>query len=493
MTTCAPSALARTLRRHLVLPAVAMVALLAGGTALAGNAPPAPVDADRSAARELLDELVKVRTAKGQGLVPGMARTLADRFRAAGFAEKDIKILPVDIDGETTAGMLVRYRGHAASGKKPIIFLAHMDVVDADAGNWTTDPFEPTEIDGYLYGRGTVDNKGQLSLLAITFERLKRAGWVPGRDLLLAFSGDEESGSETTRMLTRHPWLQGAEYALNADAGTGQMDGDGRNLAFFIQAAEKTSVSYQIVTRNSGGHSSMPRPDNALYEMASAIKAIEALRFPVQFNDINRAMVQELAASRGGELGRAFATLLRDPDNADARAIVEQAPEDAHVLWTTCVPTMIDGGNARNALPQRVDLTVHCRIFPGVEPESIQAALVAAIDDPAISVTVGAQRGSSPPSDIHPQLFAAVRKAVDFNYPGASLTPEMSSGGTDGRYFRQVGIPTYGIGSLAQVHPDDDRMHGIDERLRLDSFGKELDFWNVLLTELAGTTSPPER
>ena len=438
---------------------------------------------DRAEARELLDQLVAMPTFKGNGQVPVLAAELSRRLREAGFAEDQIQLLAMDANGNATAALVVRYAGRSGSDRAPIALLGHMDVVEAIADNWASDPFTATEKDGYLYGRGVVDNKAQVSLLVTTLMRLKRAGWVPDRDLVLALSGDEESGSHTTRLLTRHPWLQGAEFALNADAGP-----DGRTFAFFIQAAEKTSVSFTLATSNSGGHSSMPRPDHAIHQMAGALSALQTLRFPVQFNDINRAMVHELVATRDVELATALQSLLKDPADPAARLQVERYPQDAHILWTTCTPTMIHGGNARNALPQNVDVTVHCRIFPGVPVEQVHAQLIAAINDPGVVVTIDAARASSPPSPIHPALFAAVRRAVHANYPGASVVPEMSSGGTDGRYFRQVGIPTYGVGSLAQLHPDDDRMHGIDERLRLTSFDRELVFWDVLLKELAGAS-----
>lgn len=447
---------------------------------------PAPGAADRQLAREVYDELLRIPTVKGQGRVPALADALIRRLRAAGFPAEDIQTLPVDVDGETTVGLLVRYRGAAGGTRKPVALLAHMDVVGAVAENWSTDPFQPVEKDGYLYARGSVDTKASVALLATTFIRLRQAGWVPDRDLVLALSGDEESGSRTTRQLAAHAWIRPAEYALNADGGTGELARDGAPAAFFFQAAEKTSVSFKVETRNRGGHSSAPRPDNAMYEMADALKTIQALRFPVQFNEVNRAMAEAMARARGGEVAAALRTLLDDPGDAAARTVMEKYPEDANILWTTCVPTMIEGGNARNALAQNVSATVHCRIFPGVPVEQVQAALAQAVQGSGASVDVDAARGSSPPSPIRADVLEAVRRAVHANYPGATLTPEMSSGGTDGRYFRAAGIPTYGVGSLALRHPEDDRAHGIDERMWMESFDRELTFWDVLLKDIAG-------
>ena len=462
------------------------LALLAAATATpVAAAAPVVTDADRALAREIIGDLVARRTAKGRGQVPAMADALAARFRAAGFAAGDIETVPLEIDGEKTVGLVVRYAGRGG-GSKPIALLAHMDVVDAVAENWASDPYKPVERDGYLYGRGSVDNKAGVTLLATSFIRLKRAGWVPDRDLVLAFSGDEETGMRTTRLLTRHRWVAGAEYALNSDAGTGAMARDGSNPRFSIQSAEKTFATFLVAAKNPGGHSSAPRPDNAIFALADAIKAIQAHRFPVETNDISTTMVRDLAAERPGELGDALTALLANPRDAAARAVAERYPEHSHMLWTTCVPTMLSAGNAPNALPQNAVATVNCRIFPGTPVAAVQATLANAIGNPEVKVTLDGEGVESPVSPVRPDLFAAITRAVHVNYPGAPVRPTMSSGGTDGREFRRAGIPTYGAGSLALVRPDDSRSHGTDERLRLDSFYKELAFWEVLLKDIAG-------
>ena len=442
-------------------------------------------------ARTLLRELVAIRSAKGQGQVPRLAELLAERFRRAGFAEDDIRILHSQReDGEPLAALIVRYRGTDSSTRsgtlRPIALLGHMDVVDADPAHWQSDPFVLSERDGYWYGRGSADNKGPLAAIASSLLQLKRAGWAPRRDILLALSGDEESGSQTTRLLTQDPWLQQAEYALNGDTGGGQRDADGGRPVFDLQVAEKTSVSFRLSSRNRGGHSSEPRPDHAFYEIADAIKALQALRFPVRISAANRGMVEGLAKDRDGALGKALATLLADPTDTAARAVVERHPEDAHVLWTTCVPTQLSGGQARNALPQQADLIVHCRIFPGDSIDAVQATLVQAVGNPAVRVDVDAARGSSPPSILREDVRIAATQAFAALYPGAELRASMSSGGSDGRYFRAAGIPTYGVSPMADIRPVDDRAHGIDERLLTTSFDKALPFWKALLHALAG-------
>ena len=446
---------------------------------------PAAAGADEQA-RALLGELVAIRSAKGHGQVPAVAALLAERFRQAGFADEDIRVLESRTDdGEPLAALIVRYRTDAANPAPPIAVLGHMDVVDADPARWDTDPFVLTARDGWWQGRGSADNKGPIAAIASTLIQLKRSGWMPQRDLLLVLSGDEESGSRTTVALTRDPWLQEVEFAINGDTGGGQVDANGGHPVFDLQVAEKTSVSFKLSSRNRGGHSSEPRADNALYEIADAIKAVQALRFPVRIDEANRAMVQGLARDRDSELGQAFSALLADTTDAAARAVVERYPQDAHVLWTTCVPTLVSGGSARNALPQGAELIVHCRIFPGQSIESVQAALVQAVANPAVRVEVDAARGSSPPSPVREDVMAAAGRAFASLYPGAEVRASMSSGGSDGRYFRQAGIPTYGVNPMAVTRPDDDRAHGIDERLRIESFDKALPFWDAFLRELA--------
>jgi acetylornithine deacetylase/succinyl-diaminopimelate desuccinylase-like protein len=440
---------------------------------------------DRQLAREILEELIRYRTAKGQGQVPAMADSLARRFKAAGFPASDIQMLPLDIDGEKTVALVVRYAGKN-SGKKPIALLGHMDVVDALRENWGTDPFVPVEKSGYVYGRGAVDNKAQIALISTTFIRLKRSGFVPDRDLVIAFSGDEETGMKTTRLLTQHPVVRRAEFALNGDAGIGAVAKDTGKHSFSIQSAEKTTATFSIAAQNPGGHSSAPRPDNAIFELADALKRIQAYRFPVEFNDITRGMVKAMAAERGGEFGAALTKLLANPADAAAAQVAMKYPDYSNILWTTCVPTMLRGGNAPNALPQNAVATVNCRIFPGTPVAAVQAKLEETVANKAIKISLDNEAVESPVSPVRGDLFASLRKAVHVNYPGAPVQPIMSSGGTDGREFRRAGIPTYGAGSLALVQPDDSRAHGTDERVPLDAFYKELAFWDVLLRDLAG-------
>ncbi len=462
----------------------ALVLVSVGGAALpaAAQKAAAVTDADRAMARAILEEAIATPTAKGRGQVPALAEKFAVRLREAGFRDEDIQMLPVEIDGEKTVGLVVRYAGRNPAAK-PIAFLGHMDVVDALKENWATDPYVPTEKDGYIYGRGSTDNKAGVTALVATFIRLKKAGFVPERDLLLAFSGDEETGMLTTRKLIEHPWVARAEYALNSDAGGGSVTADGK-YDFNIQAAEKTNASFAISASNPGGHSSVPRPENAIYELADAIKKVQGVRFPVEFNEITRIMVTDLAAEKGGALGAALTTLLANPTDAAARAEVEKYPQYSNLLQTTCVGTMLQAGNAPNALPQNATLTVNCRIFPGTPVAAVQAKLVEAIGNDKIRFALIGEAVESPVSPVNPALFATLQRSVNKVYPGVELKPSMSSGGTDGREFRKRGIPTYGAGALPLRMPEDSRAHGTDERVPIAAYLRQLDYWDALLRDL---------
>ena len=460
--------------------------LMAVAAALAFTAAPLaarPGDADRQAARSLLKEIVAIPTAKGRGRVPALVDVLTTRLLAAGFSQDDIVRRPVTIDGEETMGLIVRYSGRA-SGKRPVALLAHMDVVDAVPANWTMDPYQPVEKDGYLYGRGTQDNKFGVAVLTATFARLKRSGWVPDRDLLLAFSGDEETGMVSTRAVISHPWVSNADYALNADAGGGSVTPDGKPIAFGMQAAEKTNATFNVSAANKGGHSSVPRADNAIYDLARAISNIETLRFPVVLNEVTRGMVARTAVEKRGELGDALTTLASDPGNAKAIDVARRYPETTNILWTTCVATMLDGGNAPNALPQNASATVNCRILPGTKVADVRAKLAAAIANSAIKVALVGEAVESPVSPVREDVRATLQAALSTTYPGARLWPVMSSGGTEGREYRRAGIATYGAGSLGLIMPADSRAHGIDERIPLMAFDKELDYWDVVLQQI---------
>jgi acetylornithine deacetylase/succinyl-diaminopimelate desuccinylase-like protein len=472
------------LSQRAFLPAlVGLASLVAGLTPVA--AAPAPSEAERAEALELLKAIVSTRTVKGQGQTGTMAELLKARLIEAGFSEEAIDLPTTDIDGEPVTAFVVRYAAEGEASAPPIALLAHMDVVDASPETWSTLPFEPVVKDGYLYGRGVVDNKAGIGALVSTFARLKREGWAPSRDLVLAFSGDEETGMLTTQRLTSHPWIAGAAFALNSDAGSGSAGGDGKPPSFSIQSAEKTYATYVLTARNKGGHSSAPSPDNAIYDLSDALVGLRGLQFPVEFNEITRGMTERMAATASPTERRALLRLLDRPQDAKARRIVEESDLRAHFLSTTCVPTMLSGGVVENALPQRTSVTVNCRIMPGTDPQDVDAAIRKAVANDEIEVRPLGARTQSPVSPINESLFASLTNAARTPYPEAEVAPSMSSGGTDGREYRSAGIPTYGAGAIA-LGSDDHRAHGIDERLPLETYFDQIRYWETLLKDIAG-------
>jgi acetylornithine deacetylase/succinyl-diaminopimelate desuccinylase-like protein len=424
-----------------------------------------------------------MRTAAGHGNVPKMAAYLASELKTAGFTDDDIQILP---SGDT-ASLIVQFKGDGSSSDQPILFLGHMDVVDANPEDWELDPFTLTEKDGYFFGRGTIDNKYGIMNLTQTFMRLKQEGFVPTRDLILAFSGDEETGMSTTKMLAyTRPELANAEFALNSDAGGGSLAADGTALTYGIQAAEKTYATFKITARNEGGHSSRPkRNDNAIYDLADALTAIQAFQFPVQYNDITLATFAGLGQVIGGDLGEAMVTFAETPDDADAAARIAQEPSYVGSTRTTCVATMLSAGHAENALPQSATATVNCRIFPGTTVDSVRDVLKTTVNNDALEFVTLGDPVESPISELRDDVTSALSKAVHARYPGLPLGAYMESGGTDGMHFRSAGIPTLAI-SANFMNESDMYAHGLNERMPVSSFYGGLDHWMIIMKELAG-------
>lgn len=454
--------------------AVLMVGAMAGVHARA----PDNVRAD---ARAILEKTVAMPTSVGLGQVPAMAQYLADRFRAAGFPEDDIHILP---SGET-ASLVVRYRGNGQGGK-PILVIAHMDVVTAKPEDWERDPFRLVEESGYFFGRGTMDIKGEIALITATFLRLKAEKFVPARDLILAFSGDEESTMNTTRELAnKYRALTDAEFALNGDGGGGSIDeATGKPRYYQVQGAEKSYASFTLTARNPGGHSSQPRADNAIYDLAAALTALQGFSFPVMWNDWTIGGFKAAANATPGVTGEAMARFARNPQDAAAAAELAKVPALVGRTRTTCVATMLQGGHADNALPQSATATVNCRIFPGHALDQVRASLQQVVGD-RIEVAVVGSPHTSPPSPLRDDVQAAVAKAVHASYPGVAIVPDQAPYATDGSIFRTAGIPTYGVSSVF-MKESDEFAHGLNERIPVASFYAGLDHWHTLLTTLAG-------
>ena len=383
---------------------------------------PAVVAQDRSSehARKTLEiyrTIIEVDTSKNTGNTPKVAKYLADELIAAGFPAEDVEVIMMP----PTAALVARYRGNLSSGKKPILLLGHMDVVEANAEDWERPPFELTQDDKYFFARGAIDNKFGIAQLTSTFIRLKKEGFVPNRDLIIAFSGDEESGMLTTRMLANErPDLAEAEFALNSDAGGGALDEDGNAITYRIQAAEKTYATWELALTNPGGHSSRPRSDNAIYDLADAIRKIEAHRFPVRWSDMTREYFRETGQNLGGELGDAMIRFADNPGDAAAADRLAEEPSYVGTTRTTCVVTMLEAGHAENALPQSATATVNCRIFPGVAVADIEETLQGVVGNPAARWTLLTDAVESPISELREDVAAAVSEAVHVDLQAAS-------------------------------------------------------------------------
>ena len=449
--------------------------------------PALAVSADRSSehARKTLEiyrTIIEVDTSKHTGNTPKVAKYLADELIAAGFPAEDVEV----VMKPPFAALIARYRGNLGSGKKPILLLGHMDVVEANPEDWERPPFELTQDDTYFYARGAIDNKFGIAQLTSTFIRLKKEGFVPDRDLIIAFSGDEESGMTTTRMLANErPDLAEAEFALNSDAGGGALDKNGNAITYRIQAAEKTYATWELAFTNPGGHSSRPRKDNAIYDLSNAIRKIESHRFPVRWSDMTREYFRVTGRNLGGELGETMIRFADDPEDRAAAERLASEPSYVGTTRTTCVVTMLQAGHAENALPQSASATVNCRIFPGVSVAETEATLRSVVANPAAKWTLLTDAVESPVSELREDVSAAVAKAVHGRYPDVPIVAYMESGGTDGMHFRRAGIPTWAI-SGAFMNPDDMYAHGLNERVPIKTFYDALDHWSIILRELAG-------
>lgn len=461
--------------------------LAAAFAALASSASAAPADNQWHAkGRELLDRSIAFPTVAGRGAVPAYAAYLADEFKKAGIT--DVRVMPYEsTPTDKTAALIVRWPAATKTSKKPILVLAHMDVVEAKPSDWSMDPFKMVEKDGYYYGRGTSDDKMGVVAVTAALLKLKAEGFKPKRDIVVLFTGDEETTGRGAA-LGANEWRQwtDAEYALNADAGNGAFTRDGRPLGFGIQTAEKTFKTYIFTVRNPGGHSSRPRPDNAIYELATALKKLEAHRFTPELNETTRAYFTERAKQEKGPLGDAMRRWVANPDDGAAADAIEANELEVGTTRTRCVATRLSGGHADNALPQLAEAKVNCRIMPGVQPAVIEAELKQVVG-PGVEVHADSELGRpTPVSPLRADVLDAYRAAVAARHPGSPVIPQMSTGATDGLEFRAVGIPVYGVDGAWGISPDDERAHGKDERLPVKALDDNVDHWAQMLKTLAG-------
>lgn len=460
-----------------------MLALLAGATMAQFTAPPAlaaPTPVDPAQHRQMLDiwkKMISIPTVHGRGQMAAMANYVAELLKQGGFAAEDVRI---EGSGDDLS-LAARYRG---TGKgKPILLSGHMDVVEARASDWTRDPFVPVEENGYVYGRGALDMKFGDALLVSTLLKLKAEGFRPSRDIILMLSGDEETAMATTARLAEQ-YGGNAELLLNADGGGGLLDKQGKPVAFYVQGGEKTYADIEISVTNPGGHSSRPGATNAIADLARAIDRVAAYRFPAQTNEITRAFFRATGKQVGGATGEAMLRFADNPDDAAALATLRADPEYVGITGTTCVPTMLNGGHALNALPQKATVSVNCRIFPGVSVENVRDTLAKVIENPSATVTILDHPLASDASPLRPDLMEAVRKGIDQSFPGLPIVPQMSAGATDSLYFRAKGVPSYGVLGMF-IKPEDDFSHGLNERAPVASIDPALRLMKTLIVELS--------
>jgi acetylornithine deacetylase/succinyl-diaminopimelate desuccinylase-like protein len=436
-----------------------------------------PVNAE---ARAIFQQLIEINTTDSVGSVTKASEAMAQRLLAAGFPQADVIVAGPN---ERKKNLVVRY--HGTGKKKPILFIGHLDVVEARREDWTTNPFEFVEKDGFFYGRGTQDMKEGDAILVESFLRLKRAGYVPDRDLILALTADEEGGdyNGVDWLIKEHrEWID-AEYCINLDGGEFETL-KGKRVLAGLQASEKVYADYQLETTNPGGHSSVPGPENAIYELAAALLKVQAYSFPVKINEITRNYFAHAATLTTGQLSADLRGAAKEPPDPEA---VKRLSENAYynsLLHTTCVATMLTGGHAPNALPQMARANVNCRIFPGEDPEHVRKTLERVIGNAKVSVTVVPEKTADgtlipivgvPPSPLLPEVTSSLEKTLATMWPGIPVVPTMSTGASDGKFLRIAGIPTYGI-SCMFFDMDDHRAHGKDERVGVQDFYDGVEF-----------------
>jgi acetylornithine deacetylase/succinyl-diaminopimelate desuccinylase-like protein len=426
-------------------------------------------------AREIYEQLVNINTSAAEGTTKA-AEAMAKRLLDAGFPAADVRVLG---PRPNQHNLVARLRG--AGGARPVLLLAHLDVVEARREDWSVDPFVLLEKDGYFYGRGTTDDKAQAAIWIATLIRLKQEGAVPNRDLIVALTADEEGGTANgvDWLLKNHRDLIDAEYCLN-EGGGGQIK-NGRKIVNEVQAAEKHYATFLLEVTNKGGHSSLPEKDNAIYRLAQAVSKLSDYEFPVHLTEVTRAFFERTAAIVGGKDGADMkAVTAAKPDPAPAARLSKTALYNA-LLRTTCIPTRLEAGHAENALPQLARATVNCRVIPGEDPGEVRATLARLVNDPAVKVTPSANSAPvSPASPLRPDLMQAIERVTGELFPGVAVIPVMSTGATDGAYLRTAGIPTYGVSGIFE-DIDDVRAHGRDERLAVSAFYEAREFLYRLL------------
>lgn len=439
-------------------------------------------DANKKLSHDIFKQLIEINSTDSVGSVTAAAEAMAQRFRDAGFPASDIQIL-----GPNDRKKNVVVRLHGSGKHKPLLLIGHLDVVEARREDWTVDPFTFVEKDGFFYGRGTQDMKSGDAIMVTTLIRFKKEGYKPDRDIILALTADEEGGKSNgvDWLLKNHRDLIDAEIVFNHDGG-GILSEHGKPVVVTVDATEKLYADFQLSVTNPGGHSSLPRPDNAIYALANALTRLEHYQFPFELNEVTRAYYERMTPVETPARAAEIKAMLKNPPDANAVTQLSKDAIDNSTIHTTCVATRLNAGHANNALPQRAEANVNCRILPGHSAEEVRQELVKVFADPAISVRYVETLGqivdtapadkSLPPPPLRPDVFGPLEKISSAMWPGVPVIPDMATGASDGKYTMAAGIPTYGISGTA-IDRDDIRAHGRDERLGMESYYKGVEFY----------------
>jgi acetylornithine deacetylase/succinyl-diaminopimelate desuccinylase-like protein len=435
-------------------------------------------------ARQIFKELIETNTTSGYGSSKA-AEAMAARLKTAGFSDSDIQVIGPD---QQHKNLVFRFRGE---GKlKPVLFICHLDVVEALPKDWSVDPFTFLEKDGYFYGRGTTDVKNDDASLITNVIRLKKEGFKPNRDIIIALTADEENGNANgvNWLVTNHRDLIEADFCINPDGGGGDIK-NGKTVTMAIQTSEKIYVSYQLEVKNNGGHSSLPVKDNAIYRLASGLTRLAAYDFPVRLNETTRNYFEKIAAGESGQIKSDILAILKTPpDTAAARRVAASSAYYNAMMRTTCVATLMNAGHAENALPQSAQAIINCRMLPDDSPENVMSVLKTVLADNQITVTRTYSSFTAPVSPLRDDVTNPVNQISSSMWPGVNVTPIMSTGATDGKFLRRQGIPVYGVSGMFG-DMDDVRAHGKDERIGVKEFYDGVEFMYRFMKALTSVTN----
>jgi len=435
-------------------------------------------DPSKQLSHDVFKQLIEINTTDSVGNVTTASEAMYQRFRDAGFPESD---LYVGGPNDRKKNLVVRY--HGSGKRKPVLLIGHLDVVEARRSDWTYDPFQFVEKDGYFYGRGTQDMKDGDAVMVTTLLRFKKEGYVPDRDIVLALTADEEGGTSNgvDWLIKNKRELIESEFVLNHDGGGVLME-HGKPTMMEVDASEKLYADFQLTVTSPGGHSSLPVPDNAIYHLANGLVRISQYEFPFELSDITRAYYERMSKVATGQRAADMKAILKNPPDKAAIARLSDDPIDHSTMRTTCVATRLNAGHANNALPQMAQANVNCRIFPGHTPEQIRQELEKVVADPKVSITYvgaiggGANRQAYAPPPLRPDVFQPIDKITAEMWPGIPVVPSMSTGASDGIYTNAAGLPTYAVSGEA-IDRDDIRAHGKDERIKQESFYRAVNFY----------------